>query len=106
MAIHHVSAAVELGDAKLAITHAENIDPSGMPEGLRSRRAQVHIDTAWAYSQQREDAAVVINLMEAERTAPQILRYNLTVHEMLRELLERERRSTTPGLRALARRLS
>lgn len=73
-------------------------------EGLRSRRAQVHIDTAWAYAQHRDDAAVVINLMEAERVAPQALRYNVIVREMLRELLKRERRSATPGLRTLAHR--
>jgi transcriptional regulator with XRE-family HTH domain len=104
VAIHQVSAAAELGDAKQAIARAEHIDTSGMPEGLQSRRAQVHIDLAWAYSQHREDAAVVINLMEAERVAPQVLRYNIIAREILRELLKRERRSATPGLRALATR--
>lgn len=102
VAIHQVSAAAELGDAQQAISNAELLDTDGMPEGLKSRRAQVHIDTAWAYSQHREDAAVIINLMEAERVAPQALRYNVIVREMLRELLKRERRSATPGLRALA----
>lgn len=58
-----------------AIRKAELLDTDGLPEGLKSRRAQVHIDTAWAYSQHREDAAVVINLLEAERLAPQALRY-------------------------------
>lgn len=104
VAIHEVSAAAELGDSKFAIERAEDIDTEGMPEGLRSRRAQVHIDTAWAYSQHREDAAVVVNLMEAERVAPQTLRYNVIVREMLRELLKRERKSATPGLRNLAKR--
>jgi hypothetical protein len=47
---------------------------------------------------------VVINLIEAERMAPQMLRYNIVAHEILRELLKRERRSSTPGLRALATR--
>lgn len=104
VAIHEVSTAAELGDAQYALAKAETIDPSGMPEGLRSRRAQVHIDTAWAYSQHRDDAAVVINLMEAERAAPESLRYNVIVREMLRELLKRERRAATPGLRRLAER--
>lgn len=104
VAIHRVSAAAELGDAKHAITLAEGIDTQGLPEGLSSRRAQVHIDTAWAYSQHREDAAVVVNLMEAERVAPQALRYNVIVRELLREMLKRERRSATPGLRPLAQR--
>jgi hypothetical protein len=36
---------------------------------------------------------VVINLMEAERIAPQILRYNIVAREILRELLKHEPRS-------------
>ncbi|WP_219905536.1 hypothetical protein [Actinopolyspora mortivallis] len=104
VAIHRVSSAAELGDAKHAIALAEGIDTEGLPEGLSSRRAQVHIDTAWAYSQHREDAAVVVPLMEAERMAPQALRYNVIVRELLREMLKRERRSATPGLRPLAQR--
>lgn len=104
VAIHEISSAAELGDAKLAISKAELLDTDGLPDGLKSRRAQVHIDTAWAYSQHRNDAAVVINLMEAERVAPQTLRYNVIVREMLRELLKRERRTATPGLRSLAER--
>ncbi|MEV4643661.1 MULTISPECIES: helix-turn-helix transcriptional regulator [Saccharopolyspora] len=104
VAIHRVSAAAELGDSRQAIDLAESIETNNMPEGLQSRRAQVHIDTAWAYSQHREDAAVVVNLMEAERVAPQALRYNVIVRELLREMLKRERRSATPGLRPLAKR--
>lgn len=104
VAIHQVSTAAELGDAQQAIAQAENINTSSMPTGLLSRRAQVHIDTAWAYSQHHDDPAVVINLMEAERVAPQTLRYNIIARELLRELLKRERRTATPGLRALAER--
>lgn len=104
VAIHEVSASAELGDAQRAIAIAEHVDTSGLPDGLHSRRAQIHIDTAWAYAQHRNDPAVVINLLEAERVAPQTLRYNIIVREMLRELLKRERRSATPGLRPLAQR--
>jgi len=104
VAIHQVSVAAELGDAETAIHYAEQIDTSNLPEGLRSRRAQVHLDAAWAYAQHKDDAAVVINLMETERVAPQVLRYNVVAREILRELLKRERRSATPGLRSLATR--
>jgi transcriptional regulator with XRE-family HTH domain len=104
VAIHQVSVAAELGDAETAIHYAEQIDTSNLPEGLRSRRAQVHLDAAWAYAQHKDDAAVVINLMETERVAPQVLRYNVVAREILRELLKRERRSATPGLRSLAAR--
>ena len=104
VAIHQVSVAAELGDAETAIHYAEQIDTSNLPEVLRSRRAQVHLDAAWAYAQQKDDAAVVINLMETERVAPQVLRYNVVAREIVRELLKRERRTATPGLRALATR--
>lgn len=104
VAIHRVSAEAELGDASSAIAQAEFVDVDSLPAGLLSRRAQVHIDMAWAYSQRRADAEAVVNLMEAERVAPQALRYNIVVRELLREMLKRERRTATPGLRALARR--
>ena len=104
VAIHRVSAAAELGDAAAAIAQAEFVDVASMPAGLLSRRAQVHIDMAWAYTQRRADAEAVVNLLEAERVAPQTLRYNVLVRELLREMLKRERRTATPGLRSLARR--
>lgn len=106
VAIHRVSAAAELGDAGSAIAQAEFVDVDSLPSGLLSRRAQVHIDMAWAYTQRRADAEAVVNLLEAERVAPQTLRYNVLVRELLREMLKRERRTATPGLRALARRAS
>jgi len=104
VAIHQVSVATELGDAERAIEYAEQIDTSNLPEVLRSRRAQVHLDAAWAYAQRKKDAAAVINLMEAERVAPQVVRYNFVARDILRTLLKRERRTATPGLRALATR--
>ncbi|GAA0534985.1 helix-turn-helix transcriptional regulator [Saccharopolyspora thermophila] len=102
--IHAVSSAVELGDAAEAIARAETLDTTGLPPGLLSRRAQVHIDCAWAYAQRRQDAASVVNLMQAEAVAPQTLRYHIVVRELMREMLKRERRAATPGLRAMAER--
>ena len=49
VALHQISVATELGDAQAAIQYANEIDTSNLPETLRSRRAQVHIDAAWAY---------------------------------------------------------
>lgn len=42
--------------------------------------------------------------MEAERVAPQVLRFNVLARDIIRGLLGRERRSATPGLRAIATR--
>ncbi|MCX2729860.1 helix-turn-helix transcriptional regulator [Saccharopolyspora sp. NFXS83] len=104
VAIHEVSATTELGQAKLAVRLAENVDAASLPVGLRSRRAQLHIDAAWAHAQLRDDSAAVVNLLETERTAPEALRYNVVVREVLGELMKRERRCATPGLRAVAAR--
>ncbi|GAA3356425.1 hypothetical protein GCM10020366_20440 [Saccharopolyspora gregorii] len=104
VAIHAVSAAVESGQAKLAVALAEDLDTTGFPDGLRSRRAQLNVDLARAHAQLREDAAAVVNLLEAERIAPEVPRCNVIVRDLLGELLKRERRSATPGLRAVAAR--
>jgi hypothetical protein len=44
-------------------------------------------------------------LLEAERVAPEEVRFHVIVPELLRELLKRERRAATPGLRPLAARV-
>jgi transcriptional regulator with XRE-family HTH domain len=90
--IHRVSVAAELGDAGEAVRAAAHIDPDRLAAGLRSRRAQVHLDLAWAQTQRRRDAEAILHLLEAERSAPQTIRYNVLPREILRELLARARR--------------
>jgi transcriptional regulator with XRE-family HTH domain len=100
--IHATSAAVEIGDPSDAVLQGERVDTSRLPAGLLARRSQVHIDLAWAYGQHRNDPATVLSLLEAERFAPEVLRYNVIARELLRECLRRERRTAVPGLRGLA----
>jgi hypothetical protein len=102
--IHATSTAVELGDPTETIRQGETVDTRGLPEGMRGRRSQVHIDLAWAFGQQRNDPATVLSLLEAERIAPEALCYNVTARELVRECLRRERRTAVPGLRGLAER--
>jgi transcriptional regulator with XRE-family HTH domain len=102
--LHATSAAVELGDPDDAIRQGETVDPNNFGEGLLGRRCQVHIDLAWAYAQRRNDPAAVLSLLEAERFAPEVLRFNVTARELIRECLRRERRSAIPHLRGLAER--
>lgn len=104
VAIHRVSVAAELGDAGEALRSATLVDPSRLGEGLRSRRAQVHLDLAWAQAQRRRDAEAVLHLMEAERAADEAIRYNVIVRETIRELLHRSRRPATSALHDLAER--
>jgi hypothetical protein len=103
--IHFTSAAVELGDPDDALTHGETVQVDALAPGLLGRRAQVNIDLAWAYGQRRNDPATVLSLLEAERIAPEAIRFNVVARELLRECLKRERRAATPGLRGLAERV-
>jgi transcriptional regulator with XRE-family HTH domain len=105
VALHMVSSAVELGDAADVIRRAEWVDPDRFPPGLAGRRSQLYIDLAWAYGQQRNDPAVVFSLLEAERIAPEVLRYDPATRDLLRACLRRERRTALPGLRPLAQRV-
>jgi hypothetical protein len=77
VALHEVSTAVELGDAGEVVRKGEALDPSRFPPGLLGRRAQVFIDLARGYTQQRKDAAAVNMLLEAERIAPEAVRYQV-----------------------------
>lgn len=104
VAIHRVSVAAELGDAGAALDAAADVHPERLPEGLASRRAQVHLDLAWAQAQRRNDAEATLHLLEAERTAPEAIRYNVIVAEMVREMLARGTRTRTRALADLASR--
>jgi len=102
--LHRISVATELGDAADAIRLAADLDTSRFPEGLISRRAQVHLDLAWAQAQRKRDAEAILHLMEAERIAPEAVRYNVIVRELVRDMLARAGRSQTSALSELATR--
>ena len=100
--IHRVSAAVALGDPLGALATAQRIDIAAMPAGLCGRQAQVHLDSAWAHFQLREDALAVIHLLDAERVAPDLMVVSPEARGLIRDLLLRGRRGAMPGLRGLA----
>jgi hypothetical protein len=102
VAIHRVTVAAELGDAAEALHVATAVDPDRLPPGLSSRRAQVQLDLAWAQAQRKRDAEAILHLLEAERVAPEAVRYNVMVREMVREMLTRARRTKTSALHSLA----
>jgi hypothetical protein len=105
VAIHAVSVDVELGDPAAGLRKAPSVDLSRLSPELVERRVYHMIDVARGYAQQRNDAAAVLTLLEAERVASEEVRYHVIVPELLRELLKRERRAATPGLRPLAARI-
>lgn len=106
VALHRVSVAAELGDAGEALRAATEIETDRFPEGLRSRRAQLHLDLAWAQAQRKRDAEATLHLLEAEQVAPQVVHYNVVVRELIREMLARGNRSQTSALDKLAVRAS
>lgn len=100
--IHRMSAAVALDDPYQLLATSERLDPKRMPTGLRGRRAQFHLDSAWAHTQIDEDALAVLHLLETDRIAPEIVYTSRTAHNLILDLMARERRREVPGLRELA----
>ena len=90
-------------DVQLVECHGTGT-PRGDAVELASRRAQMHLDLAWAQTQRRRDAEAVLHLLDAERMAPQAVHYNVTVRELIRELLARQHRKQTRSLHELAER--
>lgn len=104
VAMHALSAALQLGDAKTAVETGEAMDPDALPAGCTGRRTQVRLDLARAYAMRKQDAAAVNLLLTAERLSPQLVRYDSRTRDVLVLLLRREHQPSTPELRPLARR--
>lgn len=102
VAIHQVAIAIELGDARDALRHIPAVQLDGLPKPLTERRARFLIDVARSYAHVRDDTAALGALLQAETTAPDELRHHRLTHELVPQLLARERR--TSDLRALASR--
>ncbi|MFP5072403.1 helix-turn-helix domain-containing protein [Pseudonocardia nantongensis] len=104
VAIHRVSVAAELGDPAAALDAAAEVDLDALPAGLLSRRAQVNLDLAWAQAQRRRDAEATLNLLAAEKAAPEAVAQNVMAREIMREMLARAKRGNGNALQALATR--
>ncbi|MFI9643578.1 helix-turn-helix domain-containing protein [Micromonospora sp. NPDC051925] len=103
--IHRINIAARTDRPQLAVHLGEQLDTSSLPKALMSRRAQVHLDLAAAYATSADsDPAAVLHLLEAERIAPQTVHVHARTRHLIGDLLARERRAVTPGLRALAER--
>jgi transcriptional regulator with XRE-family HTH domain len=101
--IFSVSTAVEMGDGELAARRARRVDTDAIPS--RERQARYLIDVGRAYAQTRTDAAALGMIAEAHKRAPEYVANHVMAREVVAQLLERERRSVTPGLRTLAKKL-
>jgi transcriptional regulator with XRE-family HTH domain len=104
VAIHEVAVHVDLGDTNRAMQVGAGIDTNLLPKVLNGRRSQVHVDMARAATRQGDDRLAVLHLLEGERVAAQTISRNAAARSLIGELLARERKGATPGLRALASR--
>lgn len=95
VAIHRVSVAAELGNPGEALAAASGVQLDALPYGLLGRRAQLHIELAWANAQGKRDSEATLHLLEAEKIAPQLLRYNPLVREHIRDMLARSKNGTS-----------
>lgn len=95
---------VDLTNPTAALRCAEAVDANRLPSV--SRRCYYHLHLARAHGLRRRDHEAVGELLEAERAAPELVRWEPMACELVRAMLERERRAFNPHLRALAARLA
>jgi transcriptional regulator with XRE-family HTH domain len=101
VAIHQVWLATEMGDPSDALRQAEHVDETVLPPELAERRAHHLITVAWSHYLRRHDDDALTALTAARAIAPEKLMFTHRVHDMLRQMLRRDRRGRR-GLRELA----
>jgi transcriptional regulator with XRE-family HTH domain len=102
VAIHRMTAAMELGDVQIAVDLAPRIDATGLPTERRVRHA---IETARAYTarNRRDDALGV--LLDAEQLAPEQIRHHAISRQLVLSWLRNNRGARSVALEQLAGRL-
>jgi transcriptional regulator with XRE-family HTH domain len=102
VAIHRMTAAMELGDVQVAVDLAPRIDATALPTERRVRHA---IETARAYTarNRRQDALSV--LLDAEQLAPEQIRHHAISRQLVLSWLRNNRGARSVALEQLAGRL-
>ncbi|MGH3909163.1 MAG: helix-turn-helix domain-containing protein [Pseudonocardiaceae bacterium] len=103
VAIHELALHAELGRADAIVDYASRLRIDDVPSV--ERRARVLIDTARGFVQRGEDEAAILVLLDAEQISTDEVRHSTLVHELLRELLHRDRARARPHVHKLARRV-
>ncbi|MGH3829413.1 MAG: helix-turn-helix domain-containing protein [Pseudonocardiaceae bacterium] len=102
VAIHRVWLATEMGDPIDAIRQAAYVDDTRLPLELAERRASHLITVAWSHYLRRHDDDALSALTAARAVAPEQFLFTHRVHDMLRQMLRRDRRGRRE-LRTLAK---
>ncbi|MGH4013362.1 MAG: helix-turn-helix domain-containing protein [Pseudonocardiaceae bacterium] len=92
VAIHRVWLATELGDPIDALHQAAHVDETGLRPELAERRAAHLITVAWSHYLRRHDDDALAALAAARTAAPEQLMCTHRVHDMLRQMIRRDRR--------------
>jgi transcriptional regulator with XRE-family HTH domain len=93
VAIHRVWLATEMGDPTDALTQAEHVDEMALPPELAERRASHMITVGWSHYLRRHDDEALAALAGARVAAPEQLMFTRRVHDMVAQMLRRDRRS-------------
>ena len=93
VALHEVSAAVEMADGTLAVSRAQQVERAGYPARLppvRTVHYQVELARAWLYHGDRHRALTA--LRSARRVAPQYVRYHPLARDTVQAIAHAEPR--------------
>lgn len=86
VALHRVSAALDLGDSTYVAEVGRRVDPAPLPV---ERQVSHHMDVARAFGDLAQDDVAVAMLLGAERQAPQLVRHSTAVRETVRTIYKR-----------------
>ncbi|MFI8528241.1 helix-turn-helix domain-containing protein [Promicromonospora sukumoe] len=100
--IHAVTTAVDLGDAGMALSIADELDVSKLSS---ERRARLELDKARAHAQRRQVGEAVAALRMAEELTPEYIQTHPLVRQTIRDLMQISRH-TPPELLDLAERVA
>ncbi|MGL5824482.1 MAG: hypothetical protein ACRCYU_06565, partial [Nocardioides sp.] len=103
VAIHRVSTAMELGDVQVAVALGPDIDTSGMPVERRVRHA-LEVSRALSSANRRDQA--LATLLQAERAAPEQVRYHFLSRHLVQTWVRNEPGRPGFHLAGLAERLN
>lgn len=102
VAIHRVSTAAELGDLQVAVDLGPRVDASALPVE-RQVRHRLEVARALSAWNRRDDALAAV--LDAERLAPEQVRYHLLSRQLVLHRVRNQRGKPSYELLSLARRL-
>lgn len=101
--LHAVNVEMTDGDATEGLRLADRIDATQLPS--RERQFTFGLEVARCYDLRRDDAAVLVHLLELEQLAPEDLQHSPLGRELVISLLGRVRPTYRPQATGLAQRL-